>query len=320
MFGGNLVLGTGSGFGKVILFGEHFVVYGIPSIVSAISDYTLAEVTTEPRMQDKYFRIIDERPETPGYKTKKEEQQKRSIRLMLKMVDLNLEYNSLVIKFGGPLLAASGVGASAASCVAFARALNEEFKLGMDDTAINNMAYEGEKGYHGDQPSGVDNTAATYGGLIEFTKGTPSKFEHIKTPQPVEIVMGNTGKVANTTEVVDEVRKQKDKEPKRYEEIFQNAQNIIPRARKAFESADYKSLGRLMLENQELLKQIGVSNPDLDLLIKVALDHGALGAKLTGTGRGGYMLALTPGKTLQENVANAIKAKGFEVVKTTIGI
>jgi mevalonate kinase len=313
-------LGTGNGFGKVILFGEHFVVYGIPSIVSAISDYTSAVVKPDTRIDDRVFFITDNRPETPGYKKKKQEQQTASILLMLETLPLELEEKTLFIEFGGPLLAASGVGASAASCVAFARALNNEYKLRMSDDEINKMAYEGEKGYHGQSPSGVDNTAATFGGLIQFKKGKTPKFEHIKSPKQVEIVMGNTGLTANTTEVVGDVRARKENEPEKYDQIFQSARDLIPRARTALETGDYQAIGKIMQQNHELLQAIEVSCAELDLLVDVSLKNGAYGAKMTGTGRGGYMIALTPGQKLQDKVAAAITDQGFAVLKTSIGV
>ena len=107
-------MGQGCGYGKVILFNEHFVVYGIPSIVSAIGDFTDAEVIKQERTNELDFKIIDERPETPGYKEKKLEQQRKSIEYILKMANIDLGSHTLSVKFSGNLLAASGVGASAA--------------------------------------------------------------------------------------------------------------------------------------------------------------------------------------------------------------
>ncbi len=312
-------MGKGSGFGKVILFNEHFVVYSIPAIVSAISDYTTAEVTRQDRNNENDFNIIDDRPETPGYKLKKLEQQKKSVEFMLKIIDIDLANHTLLVRFGGTLLAASGVGASAASCAAFARALNDECNLGMNDEEINKMAYEGERAYHG-TPSGVDNTAATYGGLIQFTKGHIPKFERIKTPNPVEIVMGNTGLVTNTVKAVEGVKERKEKFPEKYQTIFNQARELVTQAKTTLEAGEFRKIGELMYENHRLLQEIEVSCPELDNLVEIARRNGAWGAKMTGSGLGGYMIALTPGKELQDKVAAAIKQEGFEVLKTTIGI
>jgi mevalonate kinase len=312
-------LGKGSGFGKVILFNEHFVVYNIPSIVSAIGDYTSAEVIPVDRKNDDDFEIVDERPETTGYKKKKFDQQFKSIDLILKKTKIDITNQTLSVKFTGNLLAASGVGSSAASCAAFARALNDEYNLGLDNTGINKLTYEGEKAYHG-SPSGVDNTAATFGGLIQFTKGEVPKFEHIKTPAPVEIVMGNTGLVTNTELAVAGVRERKHNNPDKYDQLFDTARSLVPQARSALEAGKYNTVGKLMLENHKLLQDIEVSCKELDHLVNIAMDHGALGAKMTGSGLGGYMIALTPSKELQDNVAKAIESDGFKVLKTTIGV
>jgi mevalonate kinase len=156
-------MGEGSGYGKVILFNEHFVVYEIPAIASAIGSKTIAVV--EPS-QESGWSILDDRPATPGYKEEKLDHQRDSIERILKVVGVNPEITPIKINFKGDLKAASGVGASAASCAALARALSDQFQLEFSDEKINEIAYEGEKGYHGN-PSGIDNTAATYGGLIK---------------------------------------------------------------------------------------------------------------------------------------------------------
>ena len=159
-------MGEGRGYGKVILFGEHFVVHGGPSIVSALDDATECAIT---RRDKPGWDLVDDRPATPGYKQEKLEDQTDSINRILAAVGLDTREQGLDIRFGGNLYAASGVGASAASCTALARAVSGEFNYDFDNERINELAYEGEKGYHGN-PSGVDNTAATFGGLIWFKR------------------------------------------------------------------------------------------------------------------------------------------------------
>ncbi|MCK4496619.1 MAG: mevalonate kinase [Candidatus Aenigmarchaeota archaeon] len=306
-------MSEGYGYGKVILFGEHFVVYGIPAIASALSGKTIAKVEGSDK-----FELVDNRPETPGYKEKKKEQQGDSLRRILEFLKIDVEKNPIRITLSGDLVAASGVGASAASCAAIARAINEHFKLGLDDEGINKVAYEGEKGYHG-IPSGIDNTAATYGGIILFTKGDPPKIERISMKTPIEIVEGNTGITSDTKTVVEDVARKKEENPQEFEEIFKRAKEITEEAKEALINADAEKIGRLMDENQELLRRIGVSCDELETLIKIGKDNGALGAKLTGTGRGGLMVSLTPGKELQERVANAMKENGFMAFRNNIG-
>jgi len=307
--------GHGIGFGKAILFNEHFVVYGIPSIVSAIGNCTVAKVDAYDKPG---FQLADKRPATPKYKEDKLAQQKESFGLMFKKMGLDLSKKGVSITLEGNLYAASGIGASAASCVAVARALAEYFDMNLSDEEINDVAYEGEKGYHG-SPSGVDNTASTYGGLIWFQKGEKNVIDRISLANPVEIVIGNTGKVTDTKAAVEGVKQRKEKNPKKYEEVFDRAENIAYLAKRAIHDGSLQDVGKLMNENHKLLQQIEVSSRELDFLVNVAREAGALGAKLTGGGLGGNMLALTPGKELQNAVATAIEKEGFQTMKTVIG-
>ena len=307
--------GEGIGFGKAILFNEHFVVYKIPAIVSAIGRYTVAKI--EP-ISGSGWKINDNRKATPNYKEDKIEQQKDSINKIVNKMSIDLSNEGIEITLDGNLYCASGIGASAASCVAIARALSNHYNLNLSDEKINEIAYEGEKGYHG-TPSGIDNTASTFGGLIWFEKGETNIMDKMDVTNPIEIVMGNTGKVADTTAAVAGVRERKEKEPEKYEQIFDRAENIAYLAKNALINEDYKELGKLMNENHKLLQQIEVSSRELDFLVKLARERGALGAKLTGGGLGGNMIALTPGRDLQEEVANAIEKEGFQTLKTIIG-
>lgn len=310
------------GFGKVILFNEHFVVYGIPAIVSAIDKSTTARVEPWDGEDGEEFIpgvcLVDRRKETPGYKASKLDQQRDSLRRMLISMGIDPTDAPIKIYLEGDLVAASGIGASAASCTAIARALSTYYRLNLDDVRINEIAYEGEKGYHG-TPSGIDNTAATFGGLIWFKRGDPSVLERLSMREKVEIVMGNTGLVANTSAAVAGVRERKEREPEKYARIFAEAEKMVHEARVALLGYDLKRIGELMNRNHELLQAIEVSCQELDLLVNIARDHGALGAKLTGGGLGGNMVALTPGKDLQERVARAIEKEGFEALRTRIG-
>jgi mevalonate kinase len=239
---------------------------------------------------------------------------------MLKFMNIDVEHNAFTITLGGDLIAASGVGASAASCAAIARAFSQELHLNYSDEKINETAYEGEKGYHG-TPSGIDNTAATFGGLIWYKReGSSQLMERMRLRKPVEIVMGNTGMVSDTKVVVSGVKERKEKEPKKYDRIFKDAEQLVRNARKQIEEFNLNKIGAYMNENHRLLQEIEVSCNELDTLVNLACDSGALGAKMTGTGKGGYMVALTPGRELQRRVTEEIERKGFQALPTTIGI
>ena len=312
-------MGKGSGFGKTILFGEHFVVYGLPALASAIGDHTSAEVKIS---DGEGYNLSDDRPEVPGYKEKKFDEQKVSIKNVLDFMGIDLAQKHINITLGGNLTCASGVGASAASCVALARAINNELNLGWDDHKINQAAYEGEKGYHG-TPSGIDNTASTFGGLVYFVKnleGGPNTMETVKLSKPVEMVIASSGMTANTTVVVADVRKKKEANPEWFEKIITEYQAVIKEARLALEEMDLERVGQLMNKNHALLQQITVSNEKLDEMVKVAREAGALGAKVTGTGRGGNINCLTPGAELQDKVYKALTDAGYPAWKTKIGV
>ena len=310
-------MGKGSGYGKVILFGEHFVVHGVPGIVSAIDSSTDAEV----KKAAKGLNVKDERKTAKGYGEEKRLQQIESIERMLKAMDLDPQ-TPLGIWIGGTLPGFSGLGASAASSVAIARAINEEFNLNLTNERINAIAYEGEKAYAGN-PSGIDNTAATYGGLMWFRKnpaGGSDLVEKIHIRKPVEIVIGSTGKVANTKAMVEGVAERKKKDPQKYDPLFKQAESLAIAGRKALEAGELKKVGDLMNENHRILQEIGVSSKELDLLVDMARKQGAFGAKLTGGGGGGCMVALTPGKEAQGKVASAFKTAGYEFLATKIGV
>jgi mevalonate kinase len=310
-------MGKGSGYGKVILFGEHFVVHGVPGIVSAIDSTTEAEV----KKTGNGIVVKDERKTAKGYGEEKRLQQLESIDRMLKAMGINPK-TPLSIWIGGTLPGFSGLGASAASSVAIARAIAEELGMNVSDEKINEVAYEAEKAYAGN-PSGIDNTAATYGGLIWFKKnmmGGANIIERISINKPVAIIIGSTGRVANTKAMVEGVAERKRANPQKYDPLFKQAEALAYSGRKAFEASNLKKMGELMNENHRLLQEIEVSSRELDLLVDIARKNGALGAKLTGGGGGGCMTALTPTRELQEKVASTIEKEGFEVLKTKIGV
>jgi len=309
-------MGKGIGFGKTILFGEHFVVYGLEGIPAALGDTTIAQVE---RIKGKIgYDLIDNRPATPGYKEEKKGEYDPLLRRIIDYMNLT---EKIKITLSGKLFCASGVGASAACAVAVARAISDEYKMNWNDYQINKAAFEGETAGSG-TPSGIDNTAATYGGFLYFKKnitGGENQITPVKIKQPIEIVLGNTGKTALTKEVVGDVKTQKENDPDAMQKIFDNYNLVVESAKKAIASFDLKKLGELMTQNQILLRQINVSCKESEDIISAALTAGALGAKITGTGRGGLVICLTPGIELQDRVAKAIKAKGYEVTKTTIG-
>ena len=310
-------MGKGTAFGKTILIGDQFVLNEVPAIVSAIPFETVAEV--EKLDSGKGWILEDNRHEVPGYKEKKKKDQVESINHILEVMKIDVMKTPLKITYGGTLLAGSGVGASAASCVSLARALNDEFNLGLSIEDINHVGWEGEFAYHG-TPSGVDNTASTYGGIISYRiiKGQKT-FEKIQVPEPFEIVLANSGITADTKLMDNIVKRNQQEDPELFSSRLKTITGQSQEMKQALEANNLDQVGRLMTENHSIVKAMGYSHEILDYLCKLGLEKGALGTKVTGGGMGGYMISLTPGKNLQETVAKTFENEGYQVIRATIG-
>jgi mevalonate kinase len=309
-------MGRGTGFGKTILIGDQFVRRGVPAIVSSIPYETVATVV---RIDGEGWVLEDNRVEVPGYKEQKKAKQVESINRILEIMKIDVRKNPIKITFGGALLAGSGVGASAASCVSLARALNEEFNLSLSIDEINHVAWEGEFAYHG-TPSGVDNTASCYGGLMLYQLKDDQKIiERVRVKRPIEVVLANSGVTADTAALGGLVEREKERDPALFSERLKSITEQALEVKKGLEANDLKKVGAIMSENHEILIDMGLSHEKLVYLCNFALEKGAWGAKLTGGGMGGYMAALTPGEDLQERVATAIEKEGFAVIRATVG-
>ena len=309
-------MSKGAGFGKTILIGDQFVLQGVPAIVAALPYET---ISTVERIDGEGWILEDNRNEVPGYKQKKKEQQVDSINRILEVMNIDVKITPIKISYGGPLLAGSGVGASAASCVSLARALNAEFKLGLSIEKVNHVGWEGEFAYHG-TPSGVDNTASTYGGILLYqVKGDKKSFERIKLKKPLDIVLGNSGVTSDTSTLGAFVAQIKKNDPEEFEKNLSTITEQAFKMKNALETGELDKVGALMTENHKILIDMGLSHEKLVYLCDLALEKGALGAKVTGGGRGGYMAALTPGKDVQNAIASAMENEGYKVIQATIG-
>lgn len=215
-------------------------------------------------------------------------------------------FPDLQIKITSTIPVASGLGSGAAVTVALVRALSSHLSFPMTDEQVNAFAYEIEKLHHG-TPSGIDNTVVTYAKPVYFIKGQP--IETFAVGTPFTIVIGDTGTSAPTRESVGDVRKLWEADKAKWEKIFDQVGEIVKNAREKIETGDWRLLGTLMNQNHTLLQEMTVSSPELDILVSAARQAGALGAKLSGGGRGGNMIALVePEKA--EVVAKSLLAAG----------
>ncbi len=280
------------GYAKLILFGEHFVVYGIPAIGMALKDlYTTC--TLHPSDTWEIQGVNQSEVVIPAL---------QSILAELKLI------GPYKVVFNSNIPVSAGLGSGAAICVSFTRALSDHHFLKLTDKRINELAYEGEKFFHG-SPSGIDNTLSTFGGVLEFTKGKPFTSLDI---EPMPLIIACTGEKGSTKQMVANVKNLKEKNPEKFRKWMKEMEKIIESAKESLEQHDLETLGKLMDKNQELLYNIGVSTLELELLIEIAKDKGALGAKLTGAGGGGCIVALAKDGKDANTILQAIKQKGFQ--------
>lgn len=309
-------MGKGTAFGKTILIGDQFVLREVPAIVAALPYVTEAVVE---RTEGEGWTLEDNRMEVPGYKEKKKHQQVDSINHILEVMEIDVKKTPLKITYGGDLLAGSGVGASAASCVSLARAINDEFDLGYTIEKINYVGWEGEFAYHG-IPSGVDNTASTYGGLIKYwIKDDQKHFEQIKIPKPIRVVLGNSGITADTSKLDIYTDRELERDPDLFNQRMDTIRRQGDEMKAALEAYDLDTVGRIMTDNHKILIDMDLSHEILVSLCDKALSMGALGAKVTGGGRGGYMSALVPDQDTQEKIAAVFRVDGYQTIKAEIG-
>ena len=289
------------------------MVYGVPAIAAAIDKTIRVDIEDSKKME-----VIDRR-QVLGREKIDNDWNLKVIKSIASYLNVDLNNNPVKMVLSGDIPLASGLGASAATCVAIARALSDYFDLDLGNEEINLAAYQGEKIFHGN-PSGIDNTIATYGGIIWFERKNGKNItEPIHIGRTLHIVIGNTGVAANTKEVVEGVRRRREKYREEFDRIFSNAEELAYTAKKALENGNIKEIGSLMNMNQEMLRRIGVSCKELEFLIEIALNNGALGAKLTGSGKGGNMIALAIDENMQNRIANAMGKEGFSTIKTMVG-
>lgn len=305
--------GTGVGYGKVILLGEHSVVYGRHAIAcplpltmrAVVEDHDQGVELLIPRWGIEYR--LDKPPE-----------QRRSFEKAsgIIMDQLGLSDRGMRIEVFPDVPRGMGMGGSAALAVAIIRALDLHYRLGLSDEEVNQLAYQSEMVAHG-QPSGVDNTVATYEKPLIFRKGTPPLVESLHIPETLSFVIGMTRTEGLTARTVLNVRQARDRQPQLYEKIFDDIDALVLQGITAIQNNEIHTLGELMNVCQGLLNALQVSTPEIERLIGVARNAGALGAKLTGGGGGGGVIALCENNA--EEVKNAMEGKGFRAMLFTAG-
>jgi mevalonate kinase len=303
--------------GKVILFGEHAVVYHRPAIAVPVQQVAAkAVVTANPRGAAGQVRIqapgigleslLDELPADQPLAA--------AIHNTTKALGVG-RIPACTIKITSTIPVAAGLGSGAAVSVAILRALSAYLGHPLSDEQVCRLAYEVEKIHHG-TPSGIDNTVVTYARPVYYVKDRP--IEQLHARQPFTIVIGDTGIQSPTAAAVGDVRKAWQKHKDSYEAYFDSTGAIADAARSAIESGMIEVLGPLMDANHGLLRKMGVSCPELERLVEAARAGGASGAKLSGGGRGGNMIALVNAKRAEQVASALMRAGAVRTITTQI--
>ena len=301
----NRLMTKSSAPGKIILFGEHAVVYGRPALAVPVTQVHAVVDIADASRPGIWIDAPDVNLNVELNMLPSDHPIASVIHNFLFLARVS-KFPNLEIKINSTIPVASGLGSGAAVTVALTRALSAHLSYSMTDEEVNAFTYEIEKLHHG-TPSGIDNTVVTYAKPVYFVKGSP--IETFKAGQPFTVVIADTGISAPTKESVSDVRRLWMNDKSRWETVFDKIGEISFTARRAIEAGKPELLGELMNENHALLQKLTVSSSQLDQLVEVAQNAGALGAKLSGGGRGGNLIALVEPK-IAESVSLSLKEAG----------
>jgi len=288
---------VGHACGKVILLGEHAVVYGVPAIAIGIDRGASARAAPMERGPSRLF--------VRGWDIVVHENEQGDLaRAFRALLDASTPIGARWVEVETDLPPGGGLGCSAAIGVAIARAVEPH----LDDGVVQERAMAWECIFHGN-PSGVDAAVAARGGCILFRKGHP--LEAVRVRGPLHLCVGSSGTASSTRSMVEGVARLRARRPEIVDKSFEAIRTLVSNARLAIESGDRFALGRLMDLNQMLLAGLFVSTPEIERICAIARGAGALGAKLTGGGGGGSVVALVPSQAVAVDVLAAWKVEGF---------
>ena len=297
------------GGGKVILLGEHSVVHGRPALAAGLSRGVHASAEAAERdelvLPDWELRVSAD--------PKGSESLERALDAILRCYDDTRP--RLRIRADVALPAGAGLGCSAALGVAVVGAIDEALGIERAASERGELALAWETIFHGN-PSGVDNAMAASGGVALFRRGEP--LEPVPIERPLTLVVANSGESASTKEMVDSVARYQRRCPEAAEKVFDAIAALVRNARLALMAGDLLAFGQLMDLNQGLLSSLLLSTERLENLCTLAREAGAHGAKLTGSGGGGCIIAITEPGEVAERVRDALEAESEEAFVTTI--
>jgi mevalonate kinase len=304
-------LATARAPGKVILIGEHAVVHGRPAIAVPVFAVE-ARVVVWPTNGDLAIRsrnaadgseqrtVVREAPDDDPLAT--------AVRGALRQAGA-VEAPGWEIEVVSSIPVARGLGSSAAVAVALARAVGRACGTEFDDATVSRLAYEAERKAHG-TPSGIDNTTIAYEHAVHFVDGEATR---LTVRSSFQLVIGSAGARMPTHELVARIREARARRPGVFDDWFDQIGRLADDTVVALATGETVRVGWLMNTNHLVLQAMRLSTPRLDGLVAAARAAGALGAKLTGAGGGGAMVALAEASTAAR-VASALRDAGSEEV------
>lgn len=302
---------------KIILLGEHAVVYNQPAIAVPVASLraTAHVEANSGQTHGLHIALADLDRVLPVDIESEAVDDALALTARLVLKTLNAPAPDVTIHVQSQIPLASGLGSGAAVTTALARALSHTAGQPLENPRLNDLVYEIEKLYHG-TPSGIDNTVVVFEQPVYFLRGQP--IEPVSIGQPLALLIGDTGKSGLTRLSVGDVRRLYESQPEQIQPILDRIGQLVRQARKALEAGELQTLGALMNENHTLLQQLTVSSPELDTLVQAARSVGALGAKLSGGGRGGNMIALVTPETSAGVKQALLDAGAARVFETTV--
>jgi len=304
-------LATSRAPGKIILTGEHFVVLGAPAVAMAVNLYSHA--TVRPARPGRIEVEAGIPLQAIGPVNQNQNQNGRKLLEPLRLAAREtLDYigdkgSGISLDVDCEIPVGAGLGSSASTTVAIITAVAKARRAKLVRKEIFRIAFGPESFLHG-SPSGVDHATSIYGGIISFTK--PEGIKQLKLKQAPRILVCDTGIHRSTKKLVEAVVRKSREQRQAYSAHVDDVRDISENAIRALRKGDLGELGSLMDANHELLVKIGVSHPLLDKLVRVARVAGALGAKLTGAGGGGCIIALCKTGNDEVSIARALKKHG----------
>ena len=231
----------------------------------------------------------------------------------LNYVERNDSWISVNVECDIPV--AAGLGSSASTTVAIISAVAESQGVKLDRREIFKIAFIPENFLHG-EPSGVDQAACIYGGMIKFTR--PASVTPVQVKTSPMILVCDTGIHHATRTLVGAVVEKSERERADFQDHLKAVGEISSRVVTALRRGDNKELGALMYRNHELLRRIGVSHPKLDHLVTTAKKAGALGAKMTGAGGGGCAIVLCQSGKARDKISRIVRREGATPYKISM--